>query len=48
MSENSDQDRIHSEAPAEGGKASDPDEDIRMHAQAPAEGANPDEDDSED
>ncbi|WP_247827992.1 hypothetical protein [Arthrobacter antioxidans] len=39
MSETSgDDDRIHSEAPAEGDTAADP-ADIRVHAEEPAEGA---------
>jgi len=38
----SDDDRIHSEAPAEGDQGADP-EDISVHSEDPAEGADPDE-----
>ncbi|MHA7284568.1 hypothetical protein [Arthrobacter sp. TMS2-4] len=42
MSENPHDDRVHSEAPAEGDTAADP-ADIRVHAEEPSEGADSDE-----
>ncbi|WP_181033708.1 hypothetical protein [Arthrobacter sp. SX1312] len=41
-----DDDRIHSEAPAEGDTAADP-ADIRVHAEDPAEGADSEDKDSD-